>query len=76
MLNAAWSGHGLTGVSRHLHAGLHALGQAGAAVTLLSLALLMSGKGTAGIGRRRATPLALMLLAVGVVLLTRAAWLR
>jgi hypothetical protein len=76
VLNAAWNGHGLAGVSRHLHAGLHALGQAGIAVTLLSLALLMSGQGTPGIGRRRAIPLALMLLAVGGVLLTRAAWLR
>lgn len=76
VMDAVWRAHGLAGLSWHLHAALHALGQAGIVVGLLALALLMSGKGTPGVGRSRGVPLALMLLAVGVILLTRAAWLK
>jgi hypothetical protein len=76
VLDTALSGHGLSGLTRHVHIALHALGQAGIAGALLALAVVLSGGRATGIGRSRSVPLALMLLATGVVLLTRAAWLR
>lgn len=76
VLETALDGHGLTGLTRHLHIALHALGHAGIAGTLLVLAMALTGGRATGIGRSRSVPLAVMLLAIGVMLLTRAAWLR
>jgi hypothetical protein len=70
------SAHGLTGLTRHVHIALHAMGQAGISGALLALAVVVTGRSATGNSRSRAVPLAFMLLAVGVLLLARAAWLR